>query len=531
APRTLSLEEAAAGRAVSLVHAVEAVRERFRGGARLAPDRDTVPRLSAETARRLAHAAGPDGYPTQAPVWVTVQRYEDELRRVTAGDARAAGLAARLLEHARTEETLAAEYASFAAAPGPLRQTLAQIALDAGVAMRAWGQERVWFPGFPAPSDTDLKRIFGIRGVEFDADVPLSWRAYHRRVVGDALADLELVLPSLDLRDAGFRIGTTGRPALAIHDPHGRTIVLSPESGAGAIAHEVGHDLDWQVALARYGRRAAYGTEHVVRAGHGDDFATAVRRMPVPPEVPMRGGAEVQRRYAQRPPEIFARTFDGYVAVALALRGRSNGYLTTAQDEFIGGSGLALMPGARTDAAEPFMDLMMVASPVPAPARRDFMGRWGPGRTPGGFELAGRIAGQAGPAPAPAVRPAPGMAELLATAERVRVEVDSVLALRGRVMAEWAAARCVNPLTGWASRPEPLVNAAAEARIRGVVLAHARALGFQDAPAWLREAWLGTAPRRELLRRPAPWTGPALAGATEECAAPAPSGQDMVSIR
>lgn len=523
APRTLTLDEAAAHRAVLLVGQVEAVRERFRGGVRLPPDGDTVPRLSAQTGRRLARAAGPGGSPTQSPVWVTVQRYDDELRRVSAGDARAAGLAARLLEHARTEEALAAEYASFAAAPGPLRQTMAVIALEAGVAMRAYGQERVWFPGFPAPSDADLRRIFGIRGVEFDAGVPLSWRPYYRRMVGDALADLELVLPSLDLRDAGFKIGTTKRTglALAIHDPYGRTIVLPPESGAGAIAHEVGHDLDWQVAYARYRTRAAYGTEHVARAGPEDDFATAVRRMPVPPEVPMRGGAEVQRRYAQRPPEIFARTFDGYVAVALALRGRSNGYLTTAQDEFIGTSGLALMPGARTDAAGPFMDLMTVASPVPADARRDFMGRWGPGRTPSGFDLARRIAGQTGSAPAPAVRPAPGMAEVVAAGGQVRVDVDGVLALRDGALAEWAAARCSNPLVGWASRPEPLVHAAAEARIRGVVLAHARALGFHGAPAWLREAWLGGAAEREPLRMARPSAASALAEPMERCAPPA----------
>ena len=501
APRTLALEEAAAGRAVSLVHEVEAVRERFRGGVRLPPDRDTVPRLPAHTARRLAHAGGPDGYPTQSPVWITLQRYEDDLRRVTAGDARAAGIAGRLLEHARTEETLAAEYASFAAAPGPLRQRMALIALEVGVAMRTYGQERVWFPGFPAPSDVDLRRIFGIRGVDFDSGVPLSWRPYYRRMVGDALADLELVLPSLDLRDAGFRIGTTGRAglALAVHDPRVRTIVLPPESGAGAIAHEVGHDLDWQVAYARYGTRAAYGTEHVVRAGHGDDFAAAVRRMPVPPELPMRGGAEVRRRYAQRPPEIFARTFDGYVAVALALRGRSNGYLTGAQDEIIAGPGLALMPGARTDAANPFMELMMVASPVPESARREFLARWGAGRVPGALEVAGRITrDSAGARPAVPVRVAPAMMELLAAGERVRSEAQGVTALRDSVLTEWDAARCANLFAAHGPRGEAsvrrLADAATAARIRGIVLTHARALGLETAPQWLRDAWLPTRP-------------------------------------
>ena len=44
--------------------------------------------------------------------------------------------------------------------------------------------------------------------------------------------------------------------------------------------------------------------------------------------------------------------------------------------------------------------------------------------------------------------------------------------------------------------PKPVVDTAVQARIRGVVLAHARALGFPDVPAWLREAWLGTVPER-----------------------------------
>src|SRR4028119_2443191 len=135
-------------------------------------------------------------------------------------------------------------------------------------------------------------------------------------MLGNALADLEIALPSLDLRGAAFRFGSTGQEgggrgppdprrrrtpprraprarlgargaavrfgstgkegvALAIHDPHGRTIHLPPESGAGAIAHEVGPDLDWQVAHARYGTHAAYATEDAIRNRRGDPFATA----------------------------------------------------------------------------------------------------------------------------------------------------------------------------------------------------------------------------------------------------------------
>jgi hypothetical protein len=364
APRAPALEEAAAEQALGLVAArVEAVRG---AGIGVPAARDGLPRLRPAVARRLAKLARDHSYPTQSPVWIALNRYEEQLRRAARGRA-GTRAAERLLARARTEESLAAEHAVIGAAAEPVREIVALVAAEAGVGMRAYAQEKVWYPGFPAPSTADLKREFGLRAVEFDRDVPLSWRPYYRRMLGNALADLEIALPSLDLRGAAFRFGSTGKEgvALAIHDPHGRTIHLPPESGAGAIAHEVGHDLDWQVAHARYGTHAAYATEDAIRNGRGDPFATAVRRMPEPPEVPLRGGPELQRRYAQRPAEIFARTFDGYVAAALAERGRSNGYLTAAQDEFLGGHGLALLPGARAEAAGPFMEMMTVASPLP----------------------------------------------------------------------------------------------------------------------------------------------------------------------
>lgn len=500
APRAPAVEDAGIRAAVHLVQRVEAVPGPAAPSHSVVRN-DALPRLSRAAARRLAKLARAQSYPPQAPIWITVQRYDEELRRGEPGDDGARSVE-HLLKHARTEEALVAEYAALSAAAAPVREITALIATEASVAMRAYAQERVWFPGFLAPTDVDLKRVFGLRAVEFDADVPGPWRPYYRRMLGDALADLEVVLPGLDLQGAAFRIGATGRgaAALAIHDPRGRTIHLPPESGAGAIAHEVGHDLDWQVAHARYKTRAAYGTEHALRAQRGDDrFATAVRRMPVPPDLPMRGGPEVQRRYAQRPPEIFARTFDGYVAAALAERGRSNGYLSAAQDEFLGGHGLALAPGARED-AEPFMEMMTVVSPVPDPARREFLARWGADRVPAASEVASRIlaAADAGAPPAPAARPEPGMVELLAAGERVRAEAAAVMAHRDGALAQWNAARCANPFAAHGPRGEAsvrrLADAAAAARIRGIVLAHARALGLDAAPAWLQETWLRSAP-------------------------------------
>lgn len=502
APRPLALEEAAARHAAQLVLRVETVANSRGLDVRRPARQPPLPRLTEATARRLAKLTRAQSTPPQAPVWITVQRYDEELRRGAAKDAASMRSVERLLERARTEEALVAEYAGLNAAAAPVREVAALVVTEAGVAMRAYAQERVWFPGFDAPSEVDLKRAFALRGVDFDPGVPGPWRPYYRRMLWDALADLEVVLPGLDLRGAAFKIGATGREgaALAIHDPRGRTINLPPESGAGAIAHEVGHDLDWQVAHARYRTRAAYGTEYAARTGSGDDgFATAVRRMPVPPDLPMRGGPEVQRRYAQRPPEIFARTFDGYVAASLAERGRSNGYLTAAQDEYLGGHGLALAPGARED-ADPFMEMMMVVSPVPEAVRREFLARWGRGRVRSGFEVAERIAPRANAVPAAAVRRAPGMMELLAAGEGVRAEAAAVAVLRDSVLREWNAARCANRFAAHGSRGEAtvirLADAAVSARVRGIVLTRARALGLESAPPWLRELWLPAPARR-----------------------------------
>jgi hypothetical protein len=75
-----------------------------------------------------------------------------------------------------------------------------------------------------------------------------------------------------------------------------------------------------------------------------------------------------------------------------------------------------------------------------------------------------------------------------------------VTAIRDSAVAEWSAARSASPLAARGSRGEAavtrLADAAARARVRGIVLAHARALGLDAAPVWLREAWLGAGERR-----------------------------------
>lgn len=495
APRPPSVEVEAQLRAASLVAGIRAV------GVRVARGEDVIPGLSRPwlapaAARRLSAIAGAHAYPSQAPVWITVQRYDDALRR-GAGDGRVGPAVENLLNAGRTEEGFVAGYASVPDTPGTMGTVRARVALETALALRAYAQEKVWFAGFPAPSSAELERRFGLRSVEFSEEVPLAWRPYYRRMLAEALSDLEEVLPNADLRGASFRFGGTGKEgiALAIHDPFGRVIALPPESGAGTIAHEIGHDFDWQVARDLYRHRAAYGTELAVRYSLQDHFASAVRRMPAPPDVPLRGGAKMQRTYTQRPAEVFARTFDGYVSAMLAARGRSNGYLTAAQDEYLSGYGLALAPGGRGEPSDAFLSLLMVASPVPDATRHEFLLRWGRGRVPGGFELAERVLGDDADAlPLPTAGAPAGMAEVMEARRAVLEEVAAVRRLRDSALAEWEAARRRSPFAAGGPTTElsvrRLVDAAAEARVRGVLLRHARALGFVELPAWLPEVWL-----------------------------------------
>ena len=121
---------------------------------------------------------------------------------------------------------------------------------------------------------------------------------------------------------------------------------------------------------------------------------------------------------------------------------------------------------------------------------------------PSGFEVASRIVKRAGAGPVPrvATRPAPGMMELLQAGAPVREEEAAVMAIRDSAAAEWSAAQSANPLAARGPRGEAavtrLADAAARARVRGILLAHARSLGLDAAPGWLHDAWLGASEQR-----------------------------------
>ena len=143
-------------------------------------------------------------------------------------------------------------------------------------------------------------------------------------VLARGLADLQRVLPALDFRGLRVRFGRApaGSTVLALHDPQHRTVFLPPATGAGTIAHEFAHDLDYQVAERRYGIRGDYATDFATRTERGRlaasvtglSGATLVAPAPGDPAVP---------DHAHRPAEVFARSMEWFVAVSLAREGRT----------------------------------------------------------------------------------------------------------------------------------------------------------------------------------------------------------------
>lgn len=534
APRSAAVETAAAELAGPLLDEVRHIAAGLRAG-------DPVPRpgparsgLAPAVARRLSEITRSRNPAPHAPVRITLDRYRPELLR-DAERTGSRGEMDRFLRNAWTEESFAAEHALLAAVAGPDRALLARVAVEAAVALRPFAQERVWHPGFPAPTAAELTQRFGIARVEFDPEVPPGWHPFYRHVLGEALADLRQVLPGLDLHGARFRFGRTGKEgaAVAIHDPFGRVVVLPPETGPGAIAHEVAHDLDWQAALRRYGRRTAYATELAVRYGLSDRFAAAARRLPESPVPSLRADTAAQRRYARRPAETFARSVDGFVVSTLAQRGRSSGFLSSAQDDFLGGYGLSLLHDTSGMSAEALLPLLDVASPVPASTRQEHLRIRGPGRLPTAHDLLVGVVGGESRRPlsrSRAVGPPP-MREVAERGAAVRGEIERAVQERDEVLRSWAGARCAQPLPAHGAVEDRaarrLIAAAADARVRGIVLRHARALGLAEAPDWLRQEWTradGPSPVDEGGRREW-WEGTGSTDLTEApCAAPRTEG-------
>ncbi|MDQ3605824.1 MAG: hypothetical protein M3418_06525 [Gemmatimonadota bacterium] len=338
--------------------------------------------LGAVVAARLLKAAERLDLPPQGPVSATLAAHRAYLLPA-GGVPHRAEARERFLDGAWNEERFVAEYAMLrhAAAGGP---EAAVVALAVSVGMRAYAQEAVWYPGLSAPSEDELRTRYGLTSVSFDGSVREAWRPYYLRMLDASLADMIRVFPTAGLEGVRVRFGELDRQdALATHSPRTRTVTLPARTGAGTLAHELAHDLDWQAAHLRYGTRTAYRTDRAA-LGARDHLAAALQQLA--PEHPQ-GPAAITSSAFSRPTELFARNVDWYVAAALAREGRSNGYLSAVQDRVITGYAAAAPPDADGRAGEAIIRLLDEVAPVPHESRRWFLERYGSGRSPSAFAL------------------------------------------------------------------------------------------------------------------------------------------------
>jgi len=453
-----------------------------------------VPRLSGEAARRLAGIAATRAAPPQAPVTVAVTSTVRPARAVSAGwasDAQPAqpmvAALTRFTQRAMNEEALAAEYALFEARDtvGVAQPSLA--VLWAAVSLRAYGQERVWFPGDDGPSVVDLKSRFGLAAVSFDADVPTVWRPYYLRMLGLALSDLQRVLPAFAARGLGVHFGESPMrdAALAMHDPATRTIFLPVATSAGVIAHELAHDLDWQSARTRYGLRGTYSTDRAVRQ-YRDRLAASMLELSDAAAGESSLGTEGARVVpSARPTEVFARNVDWFVSAVLARDGRMNGYLSAAQDGVLTGYGAVAAPEVSRDGAQAMiraLDEMTLVSPA---TRAWFVETHGRGRTIPLAELTRRVLEV--PLTAADRRAMQGRQGLLDwVVPTGEASARALVALSAGCRDDRLDDRLV------AERANVLVEAA-EARARGLLARRARFAVTSDRAPWQVRALLGNA--------------------------------------
>lgn len=328
--------------------------------------------------RRMAGLAELRGAPPQAPVAVTVTGYSTVLE-AAARNRLAREVVERFVSRARNEEELAAEYALLLARAGSPTPEAAMTVLTAGVALRPYAQERAWLPGESGPTVAELQSRYGFSSIEFDGNIPTRWRPYYRRALDDAVSDMRRVFPGFDLTGLKVRFGESPLrdKALAMHDPVSRTVYFPSASGAGVMAHEFAHDLDWQAARRRYGVSVGYRTDRAVRQ-QSDWLAGAVRRMASAAR--STGDTLAREGTTERPTEVFARNVDWFVSAALARDARMNGYLSAAQDPVLTGYASATTPEAARDAGEATLRALDGISPPSPKLRLWFDDRFGGGR-------------------------------------------------------------------------------------------------------------------------------------------------------
>jgi hypothetical protein len=447
--------------------------------------------LGAVAAERLAAIADTFDAPAQTPIVISARLYRKELLEAPGVSESERARREAFIANAVNEERFAAELARLRRAgrndAGP-----ALAGVSAAVALRAYAQEPVWFPGFGGPSTRELQERFGLSSVRFSDDVPASWRPYYRRMIALALADLYRVLPALDLE--GLRIefndGTGQEATLAMHDPRARKLLLPAATAAGTIAHEVAHDLDWQVALRRYRVRGDYASDRATRS-RGDRLALRLQDL-ANASLDARGLDDRGSAHARRPAEVFARNIDWFVAVSLAAEGRINGYLSSVQDDMLTGYGTVRPPDITGTAGRALVNILDEVAPL-YPATRDwFLKSYGPQRSLTPYDLVRGVLESSLPDRAGAHSPHPLALATSTASSMAFARVHDAREAGFQAIDSWV---CRSP--GAAYDPDletarrRLVLDAARARARGLAIERATDLAGQDGRRWVERQLFG----------------------------------------
>lgn len=464
-----------------------------------------TPLLPRPLAARLATLSARFAEPPQAPIAVSVRVHRSELLEGHGMDLADSAAAARFIDGAVDEEGFAAQSALLWHYTHLRPDIPGRVTLAAAVALRTYAQEPVWLPGDDGPTTADLEGRFGLASVRFDADVPDDTRPYYRRMLELSLTDLQRVLPALDVRGLAVRFGAVPRRSattLAMHDPNARIVYFPPESGAGTIAHELAHDLDWQVALRRYRVRGDYATDRATRSG-GGRLASSLQELAEGTLEPPSVGQPMSHQ--NRPAEVFARSIDWLVSQTLARDDRMDGYLSSVQDGVLTGYGSVTPPDYTGKAGEAIVSILDDVAPLPAETRRWYLEHHGLGRPLGAYDLVRAVLeapipvepdlvliASAPVAPEDTVGPTPDESPSIALAGGRFAAVE---AARDQAMAaidDWV---CTVPGAGYDRALQEsrrrLVQEAAQARAYGVALHRAEEVAGLPGRGWVAHQLFG----------------------------------------
>jgi hypothetical protein len=262
-----------------------------------------------------------------------------------------------------TEEQLAVVWLALPDLGASDRRMWARAIASTAVRLRVTAQDEVWFEGDKSPTAAELQQRYGLRAITFSSTLRPAWRDYALFSLDRALTDVRRVIPNLDLRGLRIHVGVRAEwpsRAMALHDPQSRTIYFPLGAAPGVLAHELGHDLDWQVARRVFGERGTYATDGAVRRA-SDLLAVPVGRLTT---MAGAGPRASSTSGSMRPTEVLARHVDWFTAAALATMGRSNGFLSTVQEH-----GDALGNSARPDSGQVNAALSVVGAATRVPER------------------------------------------------------------------------------------------------------------------------------------------------------------------